>query len=74
MVNWKFYIDTPQKRALHLCCGSFDRGDGGASWMISGDGDGDGNDHGYGSRHAPGNGFGAGSSATLLAAPPPGAR
>ena len=36
MVDWKFYIDSPQKRALDLCGGNFEDGDG------YGDGDGDG--------------------------------
>ena len=60
MVDWKIYIDSTQKRALDLCCGSFDKGDGGASWMISGTADGGGNDHGYGSNRRPGDGFGGG--------------
>ena len=52
MVDWKLYIDSPQKRALHLCGGSFDEGKGwgdgwgdgwgGDGW--SGDGYGDWND------------------------------
>jgi hypothetical protein len=58
MVDWKLYIDSPQKRALDLCGGSFDKGDGGASWMISGVGVGSGN--GYGSNRRPGDGFGGG--------------
>ena len=61
MVDWKLYIDSPQKRALDLCCGSFDKGDGGASWMISGTGEGGGNDYGYGSNRRPGDGFGVGA-------------
>ena len=36
MVDWKLYIDSPQKRALDLCFGSLTEGDG------YGDGDGDG--------------------------------
>ena len=36
MVDWKFYIDSPQKRALHSCYGSLTEGDG---WSYG---------HGYG--------------------------
>ena len=28
MVDWKLYIDSPQKRALHSCGGSLDEGSG----------------------------------------------
>ena len=28
MVDWKFYIDSPQQRALDLCGGSLTEGDG----------------------------------------------
>ena len=28
MVDWKLYIDSPQKRALDLCGGSLTEGDG----------------------------------------------
>ena len=38
MVDWKFYIDSPQKRVLHLCSGSLDEDDG----------DGDGKGYGKG--------------------------
>ena len=47
MVDWKLYIDSPQKRALDLCEGSLDVGNGwgdGADW---GDRWGDGRGSGY---------------------------
>jgi hypothetical protein len=52
-MNWHFYIDSPQQRALDLCRGSFDEGKG---W---GDGD------GYGDSW--GDGLGAGTSDELTA-------
>ena len=59
---WKFYIDSPQKRALHFCGASFDEGDGhgggapaigwgdfyGDSDRLRGAGWGDGEDCGWG--------------------------
>lgn len=59
MTSWKICIDSHQQRALDLCCGSFDRGDGGPLRMILGSDAGDGNDQGYGSRRRPGDGFGS---------------
>ena len=58
MVDWKFYIDSPQERALHSCGGSLTEGWG---W---GDGDGYYNgphdSDGYGDGY--GNGYGDGYS------------
>jgi hypothetical protein len=58
MVDWKFYIDSPQQRALDLCEGSLTEGDGwGYGWtgsatpgtmMGRGDGYGWGNGNGNG--------------------------
>ena len=54
MVDWKLYIDSPQKRALHSCYGSRDEDDGygdgvgnGYGWS-DGDGCGEGYDEGDG--------------------------
>jgi len=36
-MNWKLYIDSPEKRALEHCWGSMDEGDGrGCGWGLGG--------------------------------------
>ena len=45
---WKLYIDSPQKRALHSCCGSLTEGDGWGPGDCYGDLWGDGYGDGYG--------------------------
>ena len=61
-MNWHFYIDSPQQRALGLCRGSFDEGDGCAALPCGGAGYGSGygctNGSGYGVDT--GDGFGDG--------------
>jgi hypothetical protein len=51
-MNWRFYIDGPERRALEHCGGSMDKGDGygfGRSYgNVIGEGDGDGYSWGYG--------------------------
>jgi len=61
-VNWKLYVDSPEKRALDLCRGSMDEGDGRGSpysWGPSDDGWGNG-DAGYSYGTGCGNGYGYG--------------
>ena len=70
MVDWKLYIDSRQKKILHLCGGSLDR-DGGrgggygygsdvlSAWLV-GDGDGDGRGYLYGNGIGDGRGAGCG--------------
>ena len=59
MVDWKLYIDSPQKRALELCSGSMDEGNG---WGYVGvdvvKGDGTGYGDGYGNFYGGGRGAG----------------
>ena len=50
-MNWRFCVGDPQERALALCRGSMDEGDGyGYSY---GDGFGNGNCKGYGDGGSP---------------------
>ena len=59
MVDWKIYIDSPQKRALDACWGSLTGGNGrgeGYGWGYGYD-DGRGAGGGYGNSH--GGGFGS---------------
>ena len=60
-MNWHFYIDSPQQRALHLCKGSLDRGGGkgvGRYGYVDGGGESDGSEQGYGNGAGGGWGFG----------------
>ena len=67
MVDWKLYIDSPQKRALHACWGSLTEGDG---WGAGGSEDnysdgwaqgrGDGYNYGWGDGDGCGWGYGFG--------------
>ena len=68
MVDWKFYIDSPQKRALYACEGSLTEGagrgygiSGGWGWG-NGDGDCYGNGEGWGYGDLDGDGYGAGNT------------
>jgi hypothetical protein len=63
MVDWKLYIDSPQKRALYACGGSLTEGtgDGDGYGDIGGDGYGDIGGYGYGWGN--GDGYGGGSGA-----------
>ena len=61
MVDWKFYIDSPQKRALYACRGSLTEGDGngdGYDNILVGYGGYDGNGKGAGWGYADGGGSG----------------
>ena len=61
---WKFYIDSPQKRAIDECLGSFDEGGGigyGAIAGVARVGDGLGGGEGYTSGER-GSGWGDGPS------------
>jgi hypothetical protein len=58
MVDWKIYIDSPQKQALKLCGGSLTEGDGygnGYSYGV-----GDGYSYSYGDSRGGGYGGGGG--------------
>ena len=66
MVDWKLYIDSPQKRALDRCGGTFDDGEGwgdgcyGWGAVGAGNGSGDGNVDGYGNGEYAADGWGGG--------------
>jgi len=47
-MNWRFCVGDPQKRALALCRGSMDEGDGYGDGYGNGRGTGDGDGYGYG--------------------------
>jgi len=51
-MNWKLYVDGPERRALDLCHGSMDEGDGwGSGWAYGGgrgNGNGDGGSYCFG--------------------------
>lgn len=57
-MNWKLCIDSPQQRALKLCRGSMDKGDGYGVGYGNVNGYGWGNGNGYG--RASGGGYGDG--------------
>lgn len=61
-MNWKLCIDSLQQRALKLCRGSMDEGDG--FGYGSGYGDVNGNGWGDGNRYGNGWGNGDGTSAS----------
>ena len=68
MVDWKLYIESPQKRALDLCFGSFPDGYGYGYGYGHSDGGEDCNDgNGWGDGHDMfyGDGNGTGRSATV---------
>ena len=48
MVDWKFYIDSPQQRALYACRGSLTEGYGYGYGYGAGYADGGGKGGGYG--------------------------
>ena len=48
MVDWKFYIDSPQQRALYACRGSLTEGCGAGDGQATGDGGGYGDGYGDG--------------------------
>ena len=50
MVDWKLYIDSPQKRTLHSCGGSLTEGDGAGYGYGYGSGYGYGYGYGYSDR------------------------
>jgi hypothetical protein len=62
VVDWKLYIDSPQKRVLDLCGGSLDDGGGwgygGGNGYGGGYGDGYGDGDGNGDRYSWRNGSG----------------
>jgi hypothetical protein len=71
-MNWKLYIDSPEKRALDLCVGSMEEGNGYGYGRVNGRGDGygrgngrgDGDGYDYGRGCGYGDGRGGGSSAS----------
>ena len=58
MVDWKLYIDSPQKQALKFCGGALCKGGGYGNGTRDGWGDGFGDGWSYGSGN--GNGWGWG--------------
>ena len=58
MVDWKLYIDSPQKQALKFCGGALCKGDGYGNGTRDARGDGYGFGRVYGSDN--GNGWGLG--------------
>ena len=62
MVDWKFYIDSPQQRALDLCGGSLTEGNGYSSLAPGfAGGWGNGYSYDYGAEDGDGYGFGYGA-------------
>ena len=59
-MHWKLCIDTVEKRALNLCSGSMNKGNGYGSCCGSGYGDGYG--HGYSIGHGDGYSYGYGDN------------
>ena len=59
MVDWKLYIDAPQKRALYACEGSLDEGRGYGYGYGYGNGNGTGVGYGFGDGYGYGNGDGS---------------
>jgi hypothetical protein len=55
-VNWRLYVDDPERRALEHCSGSMDEGDGEGGGCGSGNGWGDSSD--YGDGYGRGDGYG----------------
>ena len=60
-MNWKLYIDGPEKRALEHCSGSMDEGDG----DDTADGWGCGYGDGYGCGYGDGFGWGDGNGGVI---------
>jgi len=64
-MNWKLYVDGPECRALDLCRGSMDEGNGSGYGAGYGNGDGMprlGSGWGYGNGYGRGDGIGDGNS------------